>query len=40
MGEDFLEVKNLAKKILKKLIFLNQNQVEENQKKLILSVLY
>ena len=35
MGEDFLEVKSLAKKILKKLIFLNPNQVEVSQKKLI-----
>ena len=35
MGEDFIEVKNLANLYLKRLIFLNLTLVEVNQKKLI-----
>ena len=40
MGEDFLSVKKPLKKNLKKSSFLNLNQVEENQKKLIYIVRY
>ena len=35
MGEDFLKVKEIAKKILKKLNFLSQNRAEKNLKKYI-----
>ena len=35
MGEDFIEVKNLAKSIFQKVNFLNQTPVEKSQKKLI-----
>ena len=38
MGDDFLEVKELAKSNLKKYNFLNLRQVETNQKKLIYTV--
>ena len=41
MGEDFLEVKELAKSRFKKKVdFSNQKQVETNQKKLIYTALY
>ena len=40
MGEDFLEVKDLAKTKFKKVQFLNLNRVEMSQKKLIYIVRY
>ena len=38
MGEDFIEVKKLAKSIFKKVNFLNQSPVEKSLKKLIYTV--
>ena len=40
MGEDFLKVKELAKSNFQKVHFLNLNQAETSQKKLIYIVLY
>jgi 23S rRNA (uridine2552-2'-O)-methyltransferase len=40
MGEDFIEVKNLAKSVFKKVNFFNQSLVEKNQKKLIYIVKF
>ena len=40
MGEDFIEVKNLAKSIFKKSIFLNLTLAEASQKKLIYTAIH
>ena len=40
MGEDFIEVKNLAKTMFKKVNFLNQPLAEKESKKLIYIVKF
>ena len=40
MGEDFLEVKNLAKSIFQKVSFLSRSRVGKSQKKLIYIVKF
>ena len=40
MGEDFIEVKNLAKSIFKEVNFFNQSQAEMSLKRLIYTVRF